>query len=218
MTTDQELSELTARFIAAQLAGDRRAALALIERHVNAGVAVVDLQSRVIRAAQEEIGRRWQANEISVAAEHVATGISQLALAKLYDHAAPSPPNGKRVFVACVQGELHDLPARLVADYLDHAGFEVRYFGPDVPTTDLLRALERGVPDLLALSVTMSFNVSALRGVVPEVRRVAPRLPIAIGGHAVRWSTALAKELEVETAPSDPDSLVALARRMTELP
>lgn len=218
MTVDVDLSDIAARFVSAQLAGDRRAALALIEEYAKAGVPVVDLQSRVVRAAQEEIGRRWQANEISVAAEHLATGISQLALAKLYEQAPPLASNGKRVFVACVEGELHDLPARLVADYLDHAGFDVCYFGPDVPRTELLRTLRLEIPQLLALSVTMSFNVSALRATIPEVRALAPHLPIAIGGHAVRWADALARDLGVATAPSDPESLVALARRLTELP
>lgn len=215
MTSAADLAALAQQFVAAQLAGDRRAAIALIDAQARAGVRVVDLQAGVIRAAQEEIGRRWQANEISVAQEHLATGISQLALAKLFDYAAPTAGNGRRVFVACVQGELHDLPARLVADYLDHGGFAVRYFGPDVPTHDLLGAISIEPPHLLALSVTMSFNVAALRALVPQVRRLAPVLPIAIGGHAVRWASTLAHDLGVDTAPSDPDSLLALARRLT---
>lgn len=211
------LTKLAGDFVQAQLAGDRRAAVSLVVNGVTSGLSVADIQQHVIRAAQEEIGRLWQSNTISIAQEHLATGISQIALARLFDYAQHVDDNGKLVYVACVQGEQHDLPARLVADYLDHGGFNVRYFGPDVPTHDLLSAIRSKEPDLLALSVTMSFNVAALRSAVRQVRLVAPSLPIAVGGHAVRWSEGVVTELDVKTAPSDPESLIAFAREIVGL-
>lgn len=211
------LGKLANEFVQAQLAGDRRAAVMLVANGVSNGLSVADIQQHVIRAAQEEIGRLWQANTISIAQEHIATGISQIALARLFDYAPHAPNNGKLIYVACVQGEQHDLPARLVADYLDHAGFTVRYFGPDVPTHDLIESVRKKQPDLLALSVTMSFNVGALRAAVRQVRVAAPDVPIAVGGHAVRWSTGVVLELDVKTAPSDPQSLVAFAREIVGL-
>ena len=48
----------------------------------------------------------------------MATAISQLALAHLYQHAPVVRPHGKKVMVACVEGELHDFPARMVTDAL----------------------------------------------------------------------------------------------------
>jgi methanogenic corrinoid protein MtbC1 len=212
---ERQFDVLVQQFVKAQLAGDRRGAVALIVDSVQDGASITDLQALVIGAAQEEIGRLWQSNAISIAQEHLATGISQIALARLFDYAPVVTSNGKVVFIACVQGELHDLPARLVADYLDHAGFTIRYFGPDVPTHDLVQAIKATPPDLLALSVTMSFNVSALRKAVEEIRAVVPRQIIAVGGHALTWSDGLVGELAVETAPPDPTSLVAMARRLT---
>ena len=209
-----DLATLAQQFVAAQLAGDRRAALTLVVDSVKDGVSVADMQQHVIRAAQEEIGRLWQTNTISIAQEHLATGISQIVLARLFDYAPDVPSNGKLVFVACVQGEQHDLPARLVADCLDLGGFTVRYFGPDVPTHDLVAAVRTRHPDLIALSVTMSFNVGALRDAVTQIRGVAPSIPIAVGGNAVRWSDGVVAELGVATAPSDTESLLALARQL----
>lgn len=215
MTTVTDIARLVTSFVQAQLTGDRRAALALVADGVQQGIPVLDMQANVIRAAQEEIGRRWQANEISIAQEHLATCISQLALARLFEYAPRVRSNGKRVFVACVQGEQHDLPARLVADYLEHHGFTVRYFGPDVPILDLARSLAGASPDLLALSVTMTFNLSALRQAVVEVRAIAPAMPIAVGGHAIRWSSGVIRELGVHTADPDPASVVGLAQQLT---
>lgn len=195
-----ELAEVRRQYLSAQLSGDRREALRLVlERGIGGGASVFDVQVEVIQAAQQEIGRLWQENEISIAEEHMATAISHTALAHLYDHAPRSKSNGKRVTVACVEGELHDFPARLVADTLDLSGFEVRYLGASVPTDSLLELLRDQPPDLLALSTTMTFNLPALRSVVARARsQTRGTLPILIGGGACAWVSGLERGLAVD--------------------
>lgn len=217
--TEVDYPALAQRFVEAQLAGDRREAVRIaIEDAIGNGARVVDVQALVIAAAQEQIGKLWQANRISIAQEHLATGISQLVLARLFDFHPPAKRNGKIVAIACVAGEHHDLPARLVSDFLDIAGFTVRCYGADVPTDHLLAVLAASTPHLLALSVTMSFHVPALRDAVAQVRAAHPDLPIVIGGHAVRWAADLTTQLGVTTAPSSPDELTAVIQRLTGAP
>lgn len=195
-----ELAEVRRQYLSAQLRGDRREALRLVlEQGVGGGASVFEVHAEVIQAAQQEIGRLWQENQISIAEEHMATAISHTALAHLYDHASRSKSNGKRVIVACVEGELHDFPARLVADTLDLSGFEVRYLGASVPTDSLLGLLRAQPPDLLALSTTMAFNVPALRSAVERIRsQSGGTLPILIGGGACAWVNGLERELPVD--------------------
>jgi len=179
-----DLTQLRNRYLAAQLAGDRREALRLVTSDgLDRGASVLELQLSVIQEAQREIGRLWQESAISIAQEHMATAISNMALAHLYDRATRAPSNGKKVIVACVDGELHDFPARLVADALDLAGFEVRYLGASVPADSLIAMIREEKPDLLALSVTMDTHLAALEKTVELVREATAReLPIAIGG------------------------------------
>lgn len=203
--------ELKERYLRAQLAGDRREAVRiLVEESGSADVASLH---RVIQLAQDEIGRLWQLNLVSIAQEHMATAISQLALASIFDRAAPAPRNGKVVLVACVQGELHDLPARLVADTLDLAGFDVRFVGASVPHDDLAKLVREERPDLIGLSVTMSFHVPALRDAVSRCRAVTAA-PVFIGGHALRWADSIGRELDVATATGTADDVIALARQL----
>jgi methanogenic corrinoid protein MtbC1 len=211
------LDELLSRYLAAQLGGDRREALRLVlEEGLVAGHGVLELQVEVIQAAQREIGRLWQVNRISIAQEHMATAISHVVMARLFDEARADPRLGRKVVVACVEGEYHEFPARIVADFLDLGGFDVRYLGANVPTDDLMRLLREERPDLLALSVTMSFNIAALRRVVARVRLEHPHLPILVGGHALDWEPDIAREYGVETCGNDAARLVDSARRLTE--
>lgn len=218
MSASPVLTSLRDRYLKAQLAGDRREALRLIvDEGLATGISVVSLQSDVIQAAQHEIGRLWQRNVVSIAQEHMATAISQLVLSALFERAKPQPRLGKKLVLACVEGELHDLPARLVADVLDVDGFDVRFLGANVPHDDLIKAIVSERPDVIGLSVTMTFNVTSLRTAIARTREVTPN-PIFVGGHALGWSSELAEELGVEMGGTSTDEVVATARRLAGVP
>ena len=209
-----ELSVLLQRYLAAQLAGDRREALRLlVDDGLLRGIPLQDIHLKIIQPAQYEIGRLWQENRISVAQEHLATAISQLALSHLYRHLPRDPSNGKVVMVSCVEGELHEVGARMASDFLEMAGFDVRFLGANVPTSHLVRMVREQMPDLLALSVSMTYHLPALRTALDQVRALFPRLPIAVGGLAFTWVPGLERELGVSFHGKDARELVASACR-----
>ena len=206
--------ELRDGYVNLQLQGDRRQALLFVDELVSRGHSVLDIQKHVIAAGQREIGRLWEESRIGIAQEHMATAISQLVLAQLYRHAKPQAPRGRKVVVSCVEGELHDFPARLLTDELDLAGFDTRFLGADVPTASLIQVLEQENPDLLALSITMPFHAAALRRQVNAVREhTNGRLPIAIGGVATGTLESITHDLSAEiVADNAADFLKAVDR------
>lgn len=205
-----DLEALRTRYLSAQLEGNRREALRiLVEEGLGNGATVEALQTDVVRVAQMEIGRLWQENRITIAQEHMATAISQLALARLFESAKPAPRNGVKAMVACVDGELHEFPARLVADRLDLAGFEVRYVGANVPSTALVALIQQEHPDFVALSVTMTFNVPALRAAMAEIRKTFGKtMPVIIGGNVSTFAPDLATEVGADAMGFTADELI----------
>jgi MerR family transcriptional regulator, light-induced transcriptional regulator len=213
--TTAGLQELRDVYVSLQLRGDRREALRFVDDLLRDGHSIEDIRQQVIAAAQREIGRLWEQSRIGIAQEHMATAISQLALAQLYRHARPYPARGRKVVVACVEGELHEFPARLVADSLDFAGYDTRFLGADVPTGSLINVLEQEQPDLLALSITMPFHASALRRQVAMVReRMGGRLPIAVGGLACEQLEPIARELGPEILATPANDIVGAVNRL----
>lgn len=197
------------QYLWAQMTGDQRSALEVVLAALVRGHSVRAIQQDVIQAAQREIGQLWQENRLSIAHEHIATAISQMALVHLFAHAPAPRARGRTIVVACVEGELHDLPARLVADYLEIDGFTVRFLGANVPTESLCPVLVEEPPDLLALSVTMAFNVASLRSAVATVRRCCPGLKIVIGGHALTWAPEVAEQLGLLAVGGVADDILA---------
>jgi MerR family transcriptional regulator, light-induced transcriptional regulator len=210
------IETLLERYVAAQLEGDRRSALrVVVDEGLARGVPVPRLYVELIQAAQYQIGELWQANRISVAQEHLATAISQLALAELYRALPAATPLQQRVLVACVTGELHDLGARITADFFEMAGFQVRYLGANVPSESLVPMVRDDPPDVLVLSVTMSFHVDVLREAVWRTREVTgDRVHLAVGGQAFTWAPELVGQLGAEIYGRDASESVAAARHL----
>ena len=63
--------------MAFQLTGERAAARALIPHDgLAVGLSVADVYGRLLQPAPYRVGELWQANQISVAREHLATAIT----------------------------------------------------------------------------------------------------------------------------------------------
>jgi MerR family transcriptional regulator, light-induced transcriptional regulator len=213
-----ELDELGRSYLAAQLAGDRREAIRLLmEEGIGRGNSVIDLHLRVIQQAQREIGRLWEENTISVAQEHQATAVSQLALAHLYQQSIRRPPVGKSILIGCVEGELHDVGARICADVLDLHGFDVRFLGANVPTDCLLSFVEHTRPHLVALSVTLPTHLLAARAAL-ETLRGKTKAPLAVGGRALDLPGAREGWGEAAIFGADAIDLLKAARAALGIP
>lgn len=215
--TQPDLHDMRRRYLDAQLHGDRRAALQLVEELLARGTSIANLRREVVQWAQREIGDLWQLDRISVAQEHSATAISQVVLAHLFHRSPLASAKGHRIVIACIPGELHEFPARLMADVLDAAGYDTQFLGADVPLAALLQELERRPPDLLALSATMQFNLPSLFETIGAVRRAFPKLRLAVGGRAVDEASSRWSELGVAVAAREAETMIpeldALLRR-----
>ncbi|MEU7482010.1 cobalamin-dependent protein [Lentzea sp. NPDC042327] len=136
----------------------------------------------VIGAVQQRVGREWAANRISVAQEHAITAINERAVTALTITRPRQQPTHGRVTVACVDGEWHALPARLLAEVLSLRGFAVDYLGAQVPTPHLITHLHRTGPDVLALSSSIATRLPVAHATMTACQ--AAGVPVIVGGAA----------------------------------
>jgi methanogenic corrinoid protein MtbC1 len=213
-----ELAALRKQFLMALVAGGRRDAIDIVvEEGLWLAVPVTSLYLDVVQPALNEMGRLCTADRVSVAHVMLAAEIAKLALAQLRLHLPCQPSNGMTTVVACVEGDTHDIGAYMVADFLEMAGFEVRFLGPSVPTRMLVSLIEEQPPGLLALSVTGEDHLEQVRRVVRGVRRAGKGcVKIAVGGQLLASRPELRRELGVDLAASTPEELVMLARGLLD--
>jgi methanogenic corrinoid protein MtbC1 len=210
------LAALRKRHLAALLAGSRRDALdLLIEEGLWLNVPIRTLYLAILEPALDEIGRLWEAGRISVAQSRLAAEICKAALAQLHPHLPCEQNNGKQVVVACVEGEQHDIGPHMVADFLEMAGFDVRFLGANIPSASLVALVEEQPPQLVALSATVDASLPALRRTVAAIREVGKgKVPVAVGGQVFASHPGLHEELEISLYATDANEMAAAARSL----
>jgi MerR family transcriptional regulator, light-induced transcriptional regulator len=182
---ERALTDLAARYLKALLQYDRNGASELILAAVNNKVAIKEIYSQVFEPSQHEIGRLWQMNELSIAQEHYCTASTQFIMSQLYPFIFRSDrPSKGTIVAACVSGELHELGARMLCDVLEMEGWNTIYLGANVPSTGVVEVLKANGCDILALSASMTFHLSAVREVVGSVHAELPKARILVGGYA----------------------------------
>jgi methanogenic corrinoid protein MtbC1 len=77
------------------------------------------------------------------------------------------------------------MAVRIASDLLEASGLDVCFLGADVPTGSLIAKFRALRPDVLLLSVTMTFHAVAARDAIAKIRAAFPSLPIIVGGEAV---------------------------------
>ncbi|MBS2026761.1 MAG: cobalamin-dependent protein [Deltaproteobacteria bacterium] len=174
-------------FLDAILAGDRKRAVGEAARQLELGLA--HLYEAVVTPALREIGERWVSNQLSVADEHVATALAQSAIAAIYPRVR-WPPRGPPALVGCVEGERHEIGARMVADLLALDGWSEVFLGSDTPLESLADKVRELRPRLVALSVTLPKNREQARRTAAVLREASPGTRLILGGAGVSREAA----------------------------
>lgn len=187
------------------LAGNQDESLAIVAAAMEAGHGLVDIELHIIQPALYRIGEQWQANRVSVAQEHMATAIAQVIMTIGLLRSPPPPAIGKRVLLACVEGNNHMIGLRMVADAFQLSGWDIQYLGANVPTTALLNQVSDWQPDLVGLSVSFPQQLKVVKTIIAglQARFGSARPPIIVGGLAINRFSQLASAVGADASGAD---------------
>ncbi|MFJ6509372.1 B12-binding domain-containing protein [Streptomyces sp. NPDC091879] len=164
-------------------AGDEHAATTVVFETLGDGATAERVLLDLIASVQRKVGEEWATNRMTVAQEHAATAINDRAVAALSHHYAAHTARARgRVTVACVDGEWHGLPARILAEVLKLRGWSVDYLGAQVPPAHLITHVHQTGPDLVALSSSIATRLPTAHAAITAVQ--ATNTPVLVGGAA----------------------------------
>jgi methanogenic corrinoid protein MtbC1 len=170
--------------------------LRVVEEALRGGHNHADIYVDVFSEALRTVGLLWEQNKISVAQEHMATAISQYAIAMIYPRLVPAAPCRGSMVVTGVSGEQHQIGANLVADAMEAQGWAVRFLGANLPHATILSTIEETAADVLCISTTLVANLPStaelIRLVQEKLGQKTPR--IVLGGAAFRFVPEFAME------------------------
>ena len=177
----------------AVVAGESRAATDIVLAALAAGQDPESVLLDLIGGVQRRVGEEWAAARIDVAQEHTATAINDRVITAVSLAAPRVEPHLGRVTVACVDGEWHALPARLLAEVLTLRGFAVDFLGAQVPTPHLVEHLHRTGPEAVALSGSLAPRLPTAHATINAC--TATGTPVIAGGAAFGYDGRYARLL-----------------------
>lgn len=218
MTNGIDLKQPAERYLEYLLNGRRREATDLVEAVLGKGADLKRVYLDVFQKTQHKVGKLWMRNEISVAQEHYCTASTQAIMALMYPRLFKGERNGRVAVAACVGGELHELGMRMVADFLEMEGWDTYYLGANMPDADVVSAVKEREADLLAVSVTMPYNVNLAEGLIKALRSEPglEEVKILVGGYPFSIDSELYRAVGADGTAGDAEEALAVINGMMQ--
>ena len=124
-----------------------------------------------------EVGVRWEAGDVTVAQEHLATSTVRAAMQRLLADAR-ADVRGVAV-LACAPGEQHEIGLLMLAVLLRADGWQVAYLGADTPVLDAVELARVIGASALCFSAGTSEGAEALEA---ELTHVPTSTTVMLGG------------------------------------
>jgi MerR family transcriptional regulator, light-induced transcriptional regulator len=216
ITKDNPHCELATNYLNALLKGDRQSASKMVLDAVKSGTSIKDIYLHVFQVSQQEVGRLWQINQLSVAQEHYCTAATQLIMSQLYPYLFTTAKSGKSMVATCVSGDLHEIGIRMISDFFEMEGWDTFYLGANVPVDSVAKSIKDRKAQLLAVSATMTFHVHSVRRLIQTVRadKDIQSTIILVGGYPFNLAPTLWQELGADGHATDAEDALRIAHEL----
>lgn len=196
------------------LAALERFDAAALDRHLGDALLALGAREFIRHVAQpllDEVGQRWSDGRLSIADEHLLSGLLRNLLAGVMRMRGRR--RGATVLLATPAGERHEFGLLLAGMMVADADLTLCYLGTDVPAAEVTAAARRAEAAVVGLSVVNGTNHGAA---VEEVKRVERELPAAtemwLGGRAAAAVAAALRSSRVMVLDRMPPIERELAR------
>ena len=210
------LDRLALQYVQTVVTGNTREGMQLIVDAVDQGTSIHDAYLRILLPAQQEVGRLWHLNKLSVSEEHLVSYTTQRLMAVLSGMAVFKEDNGLTAVAGSVVGNVHDIGIRAIAYLLEMEGWRTIYLGSDIPQEELPAALDTFQADVLLLSVALTSQIPATSRVIASVREHTERpVKIMVGGNGLAEEDGLWQEIGGDGYAADAKTAITLAYQLT---
>lgn len=195
--------------------GNRKEAGRLTQEAIDGGVDPQAILDSLV-AGMDDIGARFQRNEVFVPEMLIAARAMKEAMAKLEPllAAAGIKPEFTAI-IGTVQGDLHDIGKNLVAMMWKGANFNVVDLGTNVAPEKFVAAAIENKADIVGLSALLTTTMPAMKTTVDELKAAGvDKAKIVIGGAPI--TPEFAKQIGADGFAPDAASAVDLVRQLVK--
>ncbi len=144
------------------------------------------LYQNLLQRSLYSVGELWEYNKITVAAEHMATLITESLMNQMSPHLPIGESVNKRVVISSVEDEPHQIGGKMVADIFEIHGWDTIYLGANTPVMELIEFVKEVEPNLVGLSMSVYFHIDTLKKTLSLINSNFNNLHVIVGGQAFK--------------------------------
>jgi 5-methyltetrahydrofolate--homocysteine methyltransferase len=197
------------------LNGDAKTSVAVTKEALADNVDPMDLVTKYMVPAMDEVGRRFECEEYFVPelllAARAMKGSLQLIRPLL---TARGDKPVATVVIGTVKGDLHDIGKNLVSAMLEGGGFEIVDLGSDVSPEKFVEAVKTSGANVVALSALLTVTMPSMKTTIEALKNAGLRdqVKVMVGGAPV--TNQYAQEIGADGYGESASSAVHLARKL----
>ncbi|MGP9040327.1 cobalamin B12-binding domain-containing protein [Cytobacillus kochii] len=143
----------------------------------------VEIYQDIITPAMVKIGLKWENFEITVADEHLASGVCDFILSRLAaKHKLKPVKAAPTAMFLCLSGEQHYLGLKMVASIFEENGWRTKFLGANLPVQYALQAAKEWKPDVIGLSVSIATHLPTLTEYMEAFSYLPKKPRVLLGG------------------------------------
>ena len=212
---DTQISEEEAESIVdAVLTGKKKIITSLIDKEIRTGATPATIINDMIIPALRRVGDLYEQRVYFLPQLIYSAEAAHAAFDYLEKHfpASTGAKDRKKVVIATVRGDIHDIGKNLVAMLLRNYGFAVTDLGKDIPAQRIVDEAEAQDADIVALSALITTTAREMEGVVKLVHERGIRARVLVGGAVV--TEEYAKSIGADGYAADAAGAVKAASRL----
>ncbi|MCD8511478.1 MAG: MerR family transcriptional regulator [Bacillus sp. (in: Bacteria)] len=156
----------------------------------NVETVVIELLGKIL----EEVGRKWEQGEITVAHEHYISSFIKHKIGMVFHH-MPSEHVRYKAVCFCAPSEMHEIGLLIFSLYLRRKGFETIFLGNSIPKEDIVSVMTDITPNFGFISCTIGSHILGAIQLATSLKEIMPEVKVGIGGQGVHHLSKLQKEM-----------------------
>jgi 5-methyltetrahydrofolate--homocysteine methyltransferase len=166
--------------------GDLENIVSLVEKALREGLSPIETSNEGLLPGLEEVGRRFEKNQVFLPQVMLSAETMQAAFARLkQEMSGASFASQGKILMATVEGDIHDIGKNIVSTLLENHGFEVVDLGKNVPAEKIVREAGERKVDAVGLSALMTTTMSEMENVIGKLREKGIKTFTMVGGAVV---------------------------------
>ncbi|TWJ32513.1 homocysteine S-methyltransferase family protein [Geobacter argillaceus] len=178
--------DVRGRLSLAVINGDRENVATLVEEALAEGLTPMAVSNEGLLPGLEEVGRRFEKNQLFLPQVMQSAETMQAAFARLKQELKGAEMvSAGRILMATVEGDIHDIGKNIVCTLLENHGFEVIDLGKNVAADRIVaEAVSRRV-DAVGLSALMTTTMAEMETVLARLNDAGVKTFTMVGGAVV---------------------------------